>query len=129
MKIIPSIVGKSLAVLSVVLLLFATVTFSAKAQSRRQDRAKPRVQTARVLITEKGYSRTSIDLRRGVLTRITFLRQTDATCATEIVIPVYGINRSLPLDTPTIVSFTPKQSGDVNFSCGMNMMRGKLIVR
>lgn len=127
MKIRPRIIGKSLTVLSL-LLLVATATFSANAQTR-QRRAKPRVQTARVLITEKGYSRNSINLRRGVLTRITFLRQTDATCATEIVIPAYGISRSLPLDTPTVVSFTPKQSGDVSFSCGMNMMRGKLIVR
>ena len=90
---------------------------------------KPKVQTARVLITERGYSRTSINLRRGVPTRITFLRQTDSTCATAVVISEYGINRALLLNTPVAVSFTPKRSGEVGFTCGMNMHRGKLIVR
>jgi plastocyanin domain-containing protein len=48
------------------------------AQTRKKP-VKPNTQTARVLITDLGYSRTSINLRRGVPTRITFLRQTDTT--------------------------------------------------
>lgn len=87
------------------------------------------MQTARVRINETGYSRTSIVLRRGVPTRLTFLRQTDATCAKEIVIPEYGINRELPLNAAVAVTFTPKRSGEFGFTCGMNMMRGKLVVR
>ena len=104
-------------------LMFGSISINA------QVKKKPRLQTAQVLITENGYSRTSIRLRRGVPTKITFLRQTDATCATEVVIPEYGIQRGLPLGTPTTVSFTPKRSGEFNFTCGMNMMRGRLIVQ
>ena len=117
--------------------VFAIVTagllvFVFTAQSHAQKRTsqtKPKAQTAKVLINEQGYSRTSITLRRGVLTRITFLRQTDSTCATELVISEYGITRALPLNTPVVVSFTPKRSGEFGFTCGMNMMRGKLIVQ
>ena len=118
-------------------LLFGIVTtgllvFMFTAQSyaqKRTSQGKPKVQTAKVLINEQGYSRTSITLRRGVPTRITFLRQTDTTCATEIVISEYGIKRELPLNMPVAVSFTPKRSGEFSFTCGMNMMRGKLIVQ
>lgn len=88
----------------------------------------PGTQTARVLITELGYSRTSIKLRRGVPVRLTFLRQTDKTCATEVVIPAYEITRSLPLNQPVVISFTPARTGVYDFTCGMKMMRGKLIV-
>lgn len=112
---------KYIAVLAFCFAFFA----SASAQTHK----KPKLQTATVLITESGYSRTSIKLRRGVPTRITFLRQTDATCATEVVVSAYGIRRSLPLNTPTAVSFTPTRSGEFTFTCGMNMMRGKLIVQ
>ena len=28
-----------------------------------------------------------------------------------------------------VVSFTPRKTGEVGFACGMNMMRGKIIVR
>ncbi len=87
-----------------------------------------RVQTARILITETGYSRNTVKLRRGIPARLTFLRQTDATCATEIVIPAYGINQNLPLGRAVVVTFTPKRSGEFTFTCGMKMMRGKLIV-
>ncbi len=110
------------------LLLVLAMTIHMHAQARTKD-PKAKLQTARVVITEQGYSRSSIVLRRGVPTRLTFLRQTDATCATEIVIPAYGIHRSLPLNTSIVVSFTPKRSGEFNFTCGMNMMRGKLVVQ
>ncbi len=118
---------KSIHLIILPVLFLLANSYQAKAQVSKI--VKPRAQTARVLITENGYSRTSINLRRGVPTRITFIRQTDATCATEIVISYYGINRALPLNTPVVVSFTPKRSGEVGFTCGMNMMRGKLIVR
>lgn len=98
-------------------------------QTDAQAKHNPKVQTAKVLITEQGYSRTSINLRRGIRARITFLRQTDATCATEVVISAYGVHRSLPLNTPTVISFTPKRSGEFDFTCGMSMMHGKLIVQ
>jgi plastocyanin domain-containing protein len=103
-------------------------TLHAVAQSKTQTR-KPRVQTARILIDRMGYSRTSINLRRGIPARLTFVRQTNETCATEIVIPEYGINRNLPLNEPTVVNFVPRRSGTFSFTCGMNMMRGKLMVR
>ena len=98
-------------------------------QINAQAKHKPKTQTARVLISEQGYSRTTIRLRRGVPARITFLRTTDATCATEVVIADFGIRRSLPLNQAVAVAFTPKKSGEIGFACGMNMMHGKLIVR
>lgn len=121
-------ISKTVFVLSFGASLFFLPNFAAHAQTKSRT-VKSGVQTARVLITDQGYSRTSITLRRGVLTRITFLRQTDATCATEVVIPAYGINRNLPLNEPVVINFTPKKSGEFGFTCGMDMMRGKLIVR
>lgn len=112
---------KYIAVLAFSLLFFAN--------TNAQAHKRPRLQTATVRITESGYSRTSIILRRNVSTKITFLRQTDNTCATEVVISEYGISRSLPLNTPTAITFTPTRSGEFNFTCGMNMMHGKLVVQ
>ena len=114
--------------LTVAALSLAVSAADIAAQTKAHDR-KPRVQTARILIDRMGYSRASINLRRGVPARLTFVRQTDETCATEIVIPEYGINQNLPLNQPTVVRFVPKRSGTFRFTCGMNMMRGRLIVR
>lgn len=95
-----------------------------------QTKRKPvKSQTVRVLINEQGYSPGSFKLKKGVPAKVTFLRQTERTCATEIVIPAYGINMPLPLNQPVVVSFTPKSAGEFGFTCGMNMMRGKLFVQ
>lgn len=90
---------------------------------------KPRVQTATVKITERGYEPDVVKVRRGVRTRITFVRTTDATCATEVVFPELGIRRELPLNQPVVITFTPSKKGEFTFTCGMKMMRGKLIVQ
>ena len=91
--------------------------------------AKPRVQTAKVEINTKGYRPTSLRLRRGVPARVTFLRTTDATCAKEIVLPDFNIRRTLPLNEPVVVTFTPTNRGKFTFVCGLNMMRGQLVVQ
>ncbi len=91
--------------------------------------AKPRLQSARIEIGPKGFQPTSIKLRRGVRTRLTFLRTTDATCAKEIVLTDFEIRRALPLNQPVVITFTPRKRGPLTFACGMNMMRGQLIVQ
>jgi plastocyanin domain-containing protein len=121
-------IGKTVFGLSFCASLVFAANFPVNGQTKSRT-VKSGVQTARVLITDQGYSRTSIILRRGVPTRITFLRQTDSTCATEVVIPAFGINRNLPLNQAVVISFTPRSRGEFGFTCGMNMMRGKLIVQ
>ena len=39
----------------------------------------------------------------------------------------YGIKRELPLNESVTVEFTPRK-GEFTFACGMNMVKGKLIV-
>ena len=91
--------------------------------------AKPKTKTAKVEIGAKGFQPVAIRLRRGVPARVTFLRTTDATCAKEIVLPDFGIRRALPLNEAVVVSFTPQEKGAFTFVCGMNMLRGQLIVQ
>jgi len=91
--------------------------------------ARPRVQRFTVKITQRGFEPVSLRLRRGVQARITFLRITEQTCATEIVLRDFGVRRDLPLNQPVVVTLTPSKKGEFSFTCGMNMMRGKLIVQ
>jgi plastocyanin domain-containing protein len=59
--------------------------------------------------------------------KVTFVRKTDETCAKEVVIKEYKINRKLPLNEPVTVEFTPLK-GEFTFACGMDMIKGTLIV-
>jgi len=86
------------------------------------------VQEATVKVTEKGYEPAELKLRLGVPARLTFVRETDATCGTEVVFPEYDIERVLPLKERVVVEFTPQKSGEFTFTCGMKMLKGKLVI-
>ena len=86
-------------------------------------------QSATVKLTKEGYQPASLKLERDVPARLTFVRQTDESCGKELVIPEYGIRRSLPLNESVTVEFTPRKAGEFAFTCGMNMLRGKIIVQ
>jgi hypothetical protein len=95
----------------------------------RVGQDKNEVQTVKVMLTEKGFEPDVLKLRLAVPTRVTFLRKVEETCGTEVLIPEYAIKRELPFNEPVLVEFTPGKRGEFSFTCGMGMLRGKLIVR
>jgi plastocyanin domain-containing protein len=86
------------------------------------------IQTAKVVVSEKGYEPAKVALRAGTPARLTFVRTTDKTCGTEVVFPSLNIKRTLPLNEPVVIAFTPSKSGDIAFACGMNMLHGTVVV-
>jgi len=45
------------------------------------------------------------------------------------VFPSLNIKRALPLNQAVDIEFTPPESGDVAFACGMDMFKGAVVVR
>jgi RND family efflux transporter MFP subunit len=87
------------------------------------------IQSARILVTEKGFEPDRVSLRAGSAARLTFVRTTDKTCGTEVVFPSLNIKRALPLNQPVVIEFVPAKAGDVAFACGMNMLKGVVVVQ
>ncbi len=87
------------------------------------------IQSITITLSESGYDPPSITLRSGILAHLTFIRKAEVTCGTEILIPEYGVKRELPLGQPIMVELTPRKAGEYSFTCGMNMLRGSIIVR
>jgi plastocyanin domain-containing protein len=79
-------------------------------------------------VAETGYEPAKLTVRTGEVARITFVRATDKTCGTDVVFPSLNIRRALPLNEPVVVEFTPKTSGEIGLVCGMNMLRGTVVV-
>ena len=82
-----------------------------------------------VRVTTKGFEPDSLTLQPGRAARITFTRTTDETCAKEVVVPDYGIRQGLPLNQPVTVEFVAKKGNGAGFVCGMNMLKGALVVQ
>jgi len=60
---------------------------------------------------------------------LVFVRRTDETCGTEILIEDLGIRRALPLNERVVIRLPARAPGDLAFSCGMDMLRGVIVVR
>lgn len=92
------------------------------------QRSDPSPQTATITVGEQGYDPAKLTLRVGRPARLTFVRTSDKTCATEVTFPSLKITRALPLNAPVVIDFTPTRPGEVAFACGMNMVKGIVVV-
>ena len=85
------------------------------------------VQEIKVMV-KSGYSPDVIVVKSGVPVRLNFYRDETSSCSEQVVFGDFGIARDLPAFKTTPIEFTPEKSGEFTFACGMNMLRGKLIV-
>lgn len=83
-----------------------------------------------VEITNAGYNPPSISIPSGKPFKVTFIRKTDETCGTEIIFPDLGIREPLPLGKPVTISIPAQPAGtQLNFTCPMDMLKGKAVAR
>jgi P-type Cu+ transporter len=80
------------------------------------------------VIVKGGYSPSLIRVRRGVPVRIVFDRRESSDCSARVVFPDFEIGKALPAFGKTTVEFTPTEAGRFGFACGMNMLRGTIVV-
>jgi Cu+-exporting ATPase len=86
------------------------------------------VQEIRVRV-KGGYEPDVLVVERGRPVRLDFYRDETSSCSDTVVFGDFGISRPLPAFQTTAVEFTPEKTGEFPFTCGMNMLRGKLIVK
>lgn len=75
-----------------------------------------------------GYSPNVVRVSAGTPVQLIFDRQETSSCSSELVIPEFGIRRDLPAHEQTTIEFTPTTAGEYSFTCGMNMLRGTIVV-
>ena len=98
-------------------------------QPPRESRTVTKTQVVNVAVTKDGFTPSSFTVHKNIPMRLTFVRKVEVTCATDVVIPDYDIKRELPLNEPVVIEFTPEKAGTISFACGMNMQRGKIVVK
>lgn len=87
------------------------------------------VQTAELKISGDDYQPASLTVRQGVPLRLNVTRDDQPGCGDVLSIPSQNISRPIPVNQVTTIEFTPQHAGDLEFTCGMNMMRGKIVVQ
>lgn len=111
----------------VLLIAFVLWFFFGKREAVAATAGESGVQEIRVTV-KGGYDPDAIVLKQGKPVRLEFYRDETASCSERVIFGDFGIARDLPAFKTTAIEFTPQSPGEFTFTCGMNMMRGKLIV-
>lgn len=85
-------------------------------------------QDVRITVRD-GYDPSVIQVRIGRPVRLVFRREEVKGCSDTVLLPEWAIVQQLPANEDTVVEFLPLDTGEFEFTCGMHMMRGKVIVR
>ncbi len=81
------------------------------------------------IVVKGAYSPDVIIVQHGQPVRLNFLRQETAACSEEVVFADFHRRAQLPEGELIPVDFTPERAGEYEFTCGMGMLHGKVVVR
>ena len=117
----------AVAIGGVVLIVFLLWYFFGEREQAQAQLAESGVQEIKVTV-KGGYSPDVIVVKQGVPVRLDFYRDETDSCTEQVVFGDFGIARDLPAYKTTPIEFTKDKAGEFTFACGMNMVRGKLVV-
>ena len=112
-----------------VALTLATALGSVTALAPEPARAQDATPVREIEITVRGgYTPNRITVREGERVRLRFVRHEYSSCTREVVFPSLGIRRELPPNQPVVIELPALSAGEHAFHCGMNMVRGTIVV-
>lgn len=109
-------------------LLLGASPASAATPVAKPGEAAAKVQIVKLEVTSEGFVPANVKVRAGQPVKLVVTRKVERTCATDIVISEYKIQKALPVGVPVEVTLTPKKPGAVRFACAMDMIAGTLTV-
>lgn len=81
------------------------------------------------ILVDGGYKPEVIEIPVNVETKFNFTRKDSNPCLEDVIFGDFKIKKNLPLNETVSITLTPKKAGTFQFSCGMGMFHGKLIVK
>jgi len=83
----------------------------------------------KITVSKSGYEPASINAKKGEKLTLAFYRADAENCGGEVVFPKLKIKKKLPVGETVLVEITPQESGELAFACGMDMLKGKVLVQ
>lgn len=105
------------------------VTTAAVSTAAPASTASDGVQSLDLKISGGEYQPASLKVRAGVPVRLNVTRDEKPTCGDVLSIPSQNVTKPIPVNQITTIEFTPQAAGDLEFTCGMNMMKGTIVVQ
>ncbi|MFH0832350.1 MAG: cation transporter [Candidatus Aenigmatarchaeota archaeon] len=88
---------------------------------------KDGVQIVQLSVQGSNYYPNPIRVKKGIPVQLVADMNSVKGCSRSIVIPEYGIKKTLKTGD-NVIEFTPDKSGTFKFACSMNMYQGQIVV-
>lgn len=108
------------------LLGLTAIAIAASSACSTPSSAKPANGPVAIAVTAHGFEPKTVKARVGQPLTLVVTRKVDRTCATEIVIKDFGIDKPLPLGQAVTIELTPTKPGAIRFACAMDMVAGEI---
>jgi membrane fusion protein, heavy metal efflux system len=82
-----------------------------------------------IAVTAAGFEPPRVEVAAGTHVTLQFTRKVKETCATAVAVRGRKGTTELPLDTPVDIDLGTVPSGEIGFACGMDMLKGTVVVR
>ena len=89
----------------------------------------PGVQQTKIIVDDKGFTPSRVEVQKGKPAELVFVRTTDDTCATEVVFPDIKLEKPLPLRTAVNVEIPTTDARTLTFQCGMAMYKSAVVIQ
>ncbi len=83
----------------------------------------------KITVSKNGYEPASVNAKKGEKLTLAFYRADSENCGGEVVFPKLKVTKKLPVGETVLIEITPQESGELAFACGMDMLRGKVLVQ
>ncbi len=84
----------------------------------------------KITVSKTGFTPSEINLDSSKYSKLAFLRTNSENCGNEIVFKDLNIKKKLPVGELVLVDLPNSLKGNtINFACGMDMLKGKILVQ
>ena len=78
---------------------------------------------------KNGYEPQTVAVPKGVTTKLVFNRTNPSSCLAKVRSTDLDFEQDLPLNENVTISITPDKAGEYDYSCGMGMFHGKVVLK
>lgn len=101
----------------------------------KQGEAEKRLETAeipkgafKIVVSRDGFTPEEVTFQKGQPLKLAFFRADTENCAEEVIFKELNIKKKLPLGEIVLIDIPTAKAGEINFACGMNMYKGKIVI-
>ena len=116
-------------IVGLVLIVFIAWCFFGKHEVSQESATISADGQSATVVVNGGYNPAVLKLKQGVPVKLTFKRKDPTTCLEKVVFPDFGVDADLPVGQDVVITIDTSKAGEYEYSCGMHMFHGKIIIK